>query len=487
MHETSASLSAPYPSGSVPLGSPFYLERTPIEEQIFGEIRKPGALIRIKGPKETGKTSLLSRTLDYGDRQNYRTVGLSLEQVDEAILSDLNRFLRWLCATISLQLQLDPKLDNYWDEDIGSKISCSLYFRNYLLERINGPLILALDEVNYIFEHPQVAKDVLPLFRSWYEEAKRHPIWQNLRLVIVHSTEVYVPLQLKQSPFNVGLPIEIGKFNADQVAELARRYDMDWFGPQETKQLMSLLDGHPALIHMTIYHLSRGDITFKQLLETAPHSAGIYSHHLQRHQAVLEEQPELARALETVMKASSPVSLDPIFSYKLTSMGLLKPVGDRVTWGCELYRRYFGPNEQPFKSQAPRRKRGVILTPKGLEKLQGAKSDAEFEENRGNRFTLEEMSERTNLSVDTLMKVFACEAGVDKQTLKICFSAFQLSLENSDYYQPDTQTLADSPGEVIAVEIDASRVKREVDQIVNSEFFSNLKKELHSLRHDEGL
>jgi hypothetical protein len=34
-----------------------------------------------------------------------------------------------------------------------------------------------------------VAEDFLGLLRSLHEEAKRREIWQNLRLVVVHSTE----------------------------------------------------------------------------------------------------------------------------------------------------------------------------------------------------------------------------------------------------------------------------------------------------------
>ena len=79
-----------YPNGSVPLGSPFYVERTPLEEQVYQEIRKSGALVRIKAPREMGKTSLLLRMLDDAKRLGYRTVSLNLEQVDQAILSDLN-------------------------------------------------------------------------------------------------------------------------------------------------------------------------------------------------------------------------------------------------------------------------------------------------------------------------------------------------------------------------------------------------------------
>jgi hypothetical protein len=86
-------------------------------------------------------------------------VTLNLEQIDQAILSDLNRFLRWMCANVTRELQLEPKLDDFWDEDSGSKVSCSLYFKRYLLESIDSPVVLALDDVQQIFEHPQVAKD----------------------------------------------------------------------------------------------------------------------------------------------------------------------------------------------------------------------------------------------------------------------------------------------------------------------------------------
>jgi hypothetical protein len=318
------------------------LERASLEEEVYQEIRKPGALVRIKAPREMGKTSLLLRILDYAKRQSYRTVSLNLEQVDQAILSDLNQFLRGLCANTARQLQLKPNLDEYWDEDLGSKISCTSYIENYLLGSIATPLVLALDEVNQIFEHPQVSKDFLPLLRSWYEEAKTLPIWQKLRLIVVHSTEIYVPLQLNQSPFNVGLPVQLNTFSKKEVQQLAQRYGLDWEQEgEEARQLMDMVGGHPALVQIALYHLGRGNLTLAQLLKTAPTSTGIYSHHLQRHLIVLKGQPELASALNTVMSAIEPVQLESILAYKLISLGLIKQSESRAIPSCELYRQYF--------------------------------------------------------------------------------------------------------------------------------------------------
>jgi AAA-like domain len=329
-----------YPNGAVPLGSPFYLERT-FQTQIDQELRKPGALVRIKAPREMGKTSLLLRVLDTAKSLGYKTVSLNLAQVDEAILNDLNQFLRCICTNVARQLHLKPMLDEYWDEDLGSKISCTAYFQDYILEKISTPLILAFDEMNHIFEHPQIAKDFLPLLRSWYEEAKTLPIWQKLRLIVVHSTEIYIPLQLNQSPFNVGLPIQLNPFDLVEVQQLAQSYGIDWNNEVEVGQLMDLVGGHPALVNIAFYHLSRGDITLEQLLKTAPTATGIYRHHLQRHIVTFAEQPELARIFRSLIRTSESVRVDPIPSYKLCSMGLIKQLGHQSVPSCELYRQSF--------------------------------------------------------------------------------------------------------------------------------------------------
>ena len=330
-----------YPNGAVPLGSPFYLERTPFAAQIDREITKPGALVRIKAPREMGKTSLLLRALASAQSLGYHTVRLNLAQVDESILSDLERFLRCICTNVARQIQLKPRLDEYWDEDLGSKISCTDYFQHYLLEKISTPLVLVFDELNQIFEHPQIAKDFLTLLRSWYEEAKILPIWQKLRLIVVHSTEIYIPLQLNQSPFNVGLPIQLNTFSLAEVQHLAQCYGLDWDDGTEAGQLMELVGGHPALVNIAFYHLSRGDITLAQLLQTAATPTGIYHHHLQRHWVTLEAQPELASVLQSIVSASDFARVNPILSYKLSSMGLIKLDRENQTLSCQLYQQFF--------------------------------------------------------------------------------------------------------------------------------------------------
>ncbi|GAB1541457.1 NB-ARC domain-containing protein [Scytonema sp. NUACC21] len=86
-----------------------------------------------------------------------------------------------------------------------------------------------------------------------------------------------------------------------------------------------------------------------------------------------------------------------------------------------------------------RRKRGVALTPKGLEKLQEAKRKSEAEENFGNRYTFEEISARSGLYTGTVSKVMNREGGVDKRTIEELYRAFNLKLEKSDYLSSNTR------------------------------------------------
>ncbi|GET36707.1 NB-ARC domain-containing protein [Microseira wollei] len=98
-----------------------------------------------------------------------------------------------------------------------------------------------------------------------------------------------------------------------------------------------------------------------------------------------------------------------------------------------------------MKSQKQTRKRGVILTTQGFDKLMAAKYEAESCENCDKRYTLEALSYRTGLDPDTLMKVFSCKIRVDKQTLNRCFRAFKLQVEPNDYQHPIQNAIPPSP------------------------------------------
>lgn len=328
------------PQDSVPLDSQFYIERVPHEQRCYQEIVRPGAFIRIKAPRQMGKSSLMNRILERARECGCQSGLLHFQQVEESLLSDLNRLLRWFCANLAQQLGFPPDLDDYWDEDLGSKMSCTLYIEGYILERLEGCLVLALEEVNEIIDRPQIAEEFFTLLRFWHERTKTNYTWQKLRLIMVHSTEIYIPLDINQSPLNVGLPIELQPFTAEQVAELVRRHQLNP-NAEQLRQLRELIGGHPYLVRLALYHLANQDISWEFLMENAATDAGIYGDHLHRHLRSLQQYPALALAFQKSIASTAPVQIGQVEGFKLHSMGLVDLKGDRVTVSCELYRQYF--------------------------------------------------------------------------------------------------------------------------------------------------
>lgn len=333
------------PSGPVKLGSILYVQRSPVEETAQQEICFSGCLLRIKSPRQTGKSSLLNRLLAFSKTKGYRPVKLNFQEVDADTFSSLERLLRWFCANLSLQLGLPSQVERQWDPDMGSKVNCKLYLERYVFPEIVEPIVLGIDELNRVFEYPSIAQDFLPMLRVWHERSRDSSTWGNLRLVLVHATDFYVPLKISQSPFNVGLAITLPPFTLVQLKELARRYGLGaLLHRSDMKQLNSLhhlINGHPYLAGLAFYALRQQHVSLHNILETATKPTGIYRQHLQQCLATLRSDPDLTDTYYQVVSSRQGAAMDAISAYRLERLGLVKFEEGLVQPSCELYRQYF--------------------------------------------------------------------------------------------------------------------------------------------------
>ncbi len=333
-----------YPSGPLSLDSQLYIPRPPLEELAYQEIMQLGCVIRIQGCRGMGKTSLVLRVLAYAKMLGYETVTLNINQVDIDILQKPQSFMHWFAATISRKLGLEFDLEEYWDEEIGNKLSCTLFIKECILANLDKPLLLVLDDIHHVFEYPDLAREFLPLLRSWQEEAQQDKVWQKLRMVIIYSNEVDASLDINQSPFNIGLPLRLSDFNEQQVIDLARRYGIDWRGNSEAEKLITLVGGHPALINLALYHISCTELTLEDICQTASTLTGIYRQHLQNIFNKLQKNEKLLQNFTIILTNNSNIPLDTFTAYKLENMGLIKLRRQRWVVSCQLYRDFFLKN-----------------------------------------------------------------------------------------------------------------------------------------------
>jgi len=327
------------PEGQVSIDSRFYIT-SPYEERCYEEIQKPGSLIRIKSPHNMGKSSLMAKVLAQASQLGYRAVTIDLEQTNQKFFDDLDKFMQWFCASVGKPLGVRVKIEEYWDDIFGANDNSTDYFEKYLLEGNDRPLVLAIDNFDRIFKYADIETDLCGLLRGWHESSKIKKLWQKLRLIIVHSQESYAQRDINQSPFNVGLPIELGEFTPEQVQELVARHGLTWT-EGELEQFMGLIGGHPYMVRSALYHIAAGDLSLAEFLRTAPTEAGIYSDYLRGHLKTLEDYPELGAAMKLVITSEAPVRLRSEESFKLDSMGLVVRVDNNVKPRCDLYRQYF--------------------------------------------------------------------------------------------------------------------------------------------------
>ena len=325
------------PRGRVGPASKFYVERPPIEADCYEYIAEPRALIHIRAPRQTGKTSLLARILVRAEEYGHRKVSVSFQQADESVFSGSDPLLRWFSTTVSDALDLPAPLDEYW----GARdpvIGCSRYFRQHILPKTGAEVTLGLDEVDAVFQNPKLAMTFFGMLRSWNDDFGLE-IWSRLRMIIVHSTEAYLSLDVNHSPFNVGMPITLPDFTPDQVHDLARRHGLPWQS-QQVQRLCAIVGGQPYLVRLALYHIARGRMQLEDLEASAATDAGIYGDHLRRLLWILEQHPELARAMGQVLKSRQPVVLETEEGFKIESMGAGRRQGNGIVPRCELYRHY---------------------------------------------------------------------------------------------------------------------------------------------------
>ncbi len=340
----------PFPSGPVPLDSPLYVARD-IERPAYGELQNSGCLLRLHGPSKTGKTSLLIRLLKQAQNWDYAVAFIDFQTVEHGILSKLNLFLQWFCANLFRQLNLERSqhisedIQAFWDESLGATMNCTHYLEEVILAASDKPIVLALNEVNQAMSHPEVMQEILSLLRFWHEQSKHRELWKKLRIVLVYSTECYIPLRIDRSPFNVGFSLRLPPLTPKEVQQLASSHGFSWAdGPEGLEALaplIKLVGGNPYLIRLALYYLYESSATIEALITRALEPDGPYRSHLQERTKFLEEAPQLASTLRQIFEGKEASELNAKDIYHLESAGFIRYEGKCIVSSCELYHQFF--------------------------------------------------------------------------------------------------------------------------------------------------
>lgn len=325
------------PEGTMESQSTFYVERSS-DALALQTIEQQGVTITIKGPRQMGKSSLLIRTIKNAVNVGKRVALLDFQLFDKAALNNAELFFRQFCIWLTDELEMTDKVAEYWNMPLGNSQCCTRYVGRYLLKEFGNPLVLAMDEVERVFD-TEFRSDFFGMLRSWHNSRATTPIWKQLDLALVTSTEPYQLIDnLNQSPFNVGQVIDLEDFTPAQVSDLNRRHGSP-FNPKEEQQLMGLLGGHPYLIRLALYSVASQRLSATELFAKATTDNGIFGNHLRNHLFRLHNKQELVQAMFQIIRQN--LCEDERIFFRLRGAGLVRREGRIVLPRCQLYAEYF--------------------------------------------------------------------------------------------------------------------------------------------------
>jgi AAA-like domain len=330
------------PGGLVSLDSPFYMACNKEFQMSLETIATLDAkgLVRIKSPRQMGKTSLLERILNDCNCKKWRTVKINLQTADSQSLQSTAQFLKWFFQQIISQLKLPIKLSQVWDDSVMTNVNCSEFFEDYLLKSTELPLVLAIDSLDIIFDYRDIANDFLGYLRTWIDDDRRY--WPSLRIAIVHTWH-YETEKLNRSPLNIGKEIKLPDLTVPQIQNLLHLHALDW-NDRNILDLTNLVGGHPYLIRLALYHIANGDTTLSSLLTDAHTGNSIYIKYLQRQEKYITSDRKLIDLMAKVVNRDCPLEIRSIDSgslVKLQELGLVENRCNAIQPKNQLLKLYF--------------------------------------------------------------------------------------------------------------------------------------------------
>jgi len=325
------------PSGTMDPESRFYIEREG-DALCQTDIARQGVTITIKAPRQLGKSSLLARTMERATAAGKTVAFLDFPLLDRDTLESPEAFFSTLCHWITDELDITDEVDRFWEARLGHVHRCTRYIRRYVLHEVDGSLVLAMDEVDRMFDCP-FRSDFFSMLRSWHNSRRPGNEWKRLDLALVISTEPYLLIDdLKQSPFNVGQVIELDDFSPDQVRDLNVRHGQP-LSEAELTGLVSLIGGHPYLVRRALYLVASGQTDAETLFANAARDDGPFGDHLRRHLFRFRDKPDLRQAMAQILAHNT--CADDLLFFRLRGAGLARRAGPAVVPRYGIYATYF--------------------------------------------------------------------------------------------------------------------------------------------------
>ncbi|AIE86618.1 AAA-like domain-containing protein [Fimbriimonas ginsengisoli] len=241
------------PGGTLPPGSASYVMRRADEETTAALLSSE--FVFILDSRQKGKSSLIVRSLERLHERGITTLRIDLQRLGTNLQPE--QWYAGLLHSIGQELNLTAVLFRYWKErtDFGPSFRFFGAIEEVVLPSITGPVVVFVDEVDFVQALPFSADEFFAAIRECYNRRASSPEFRRLSFCLAG---VAAPSQLIHNedvtPFNVGRRIELTDFTLEETdaysAELSR-HGRD--GKAILRRIHYWVSGHPYLTQLLAF------------------------------------------------------------------------------------------------------------------------------------------------------------------------------------------------------------------------------------------
>lgn len=322
--------------GAVPLGSKYYVKR-PADGQAMQCLARGEGVVLIQGPRQVGKSSLLARVLAQGRSNGIHVAINDFQTLGESQLGEEELFYKTLAYSLASQLGIDLDLKTEWQSWLGPNMNLDSVLGT-LLAKVAGRVCWGFDEADALFGR-RYMNNFFGLLRSWHNRRALDPEgpWGKLTLFLSYATEAHLFISdLNQSPFNVGVKIQLRDFSLGEIGELAGLHGIT--DENQIAAVARITGGQPYLARRALAILSQGiDPTELQIAFAQPD--GPIGDHLHRIFESIRVDPDILDEIRHAL-AGQPLR-DPNSRYRLIAAGVFAQRPDQaVAFRVPAYETY---------------------------------------------------------------------------------------------------------------------------------------------------